>query len=97
MRYELHAGTAKVSPVFGEYVEVRMQRLLSDFGFIVHGDIYLQEVGAKGKAHQVVIRLQVPGETVIAEEKGMNFQEAFDLALGAVRRQLTRYKEISRS
>ncbi|MCS7162086.1 MAG: ribosome-associated translation inhibitor RaiA [Bacteroidia bacterium] len=97
MRYELHAGTIPLSPTFTEYVEGRMKRLLSDFAFIVNSDIFLQELGVKGATHQVRLRVHVPGETLVAEERASNFQEAFDAALAAVRRQLTRYKETIRS
>ncbi|GIV25876.1 MAG: hypothetical protein KatS3mg026_1568 [Bacteroidia bacterium] len=97
MRYEVHAGSVKVSSAFTAYVEDRMQRLLSDFAFIVSADLYLHELGAKSPTHQVRLRVQVPGETLIVEERGDNFQEAFDAALAAMRRQLTRYKETIRS
>lgn len=97
MRYEVHAGNVKVSSAFTAYVEDRMQRLLSDFAFIVSGDLYLHELGTKSPAHQVRLRVQVPGETLVVEERGDNFQEAFDAALAAMRRQLTRYKETIRS
>ncbi|MCS7188614.1 MAG: HPF/RaiA family ribosome-associated protein [Bacteroidia bacterium] len=97
MRYELHSGSAKVSPVFADYVGTRMERLLSDFSFIIHSDIYLHELGVKAPSHQVRLRVQVPGETLLAEEKADNFQEAFDTALTAIRRQLSRYKETLRS
>ncbi|MCX7605717.1 MAG: ribosome-associated translation inhibitor RaiA [Bacteroidia bacterium] len=97
MRYELHTGSVKVSATFADYVETRMQRLLADFAFIVSSDIYVHELGAKSPSHQIRIRVQVPGETLLAEEKADNFQEAFDMALAAIRRQLTRYKETIRS
>ncbi|MCX8111814.1 MAG: ribosome-associated translation inhibitor RaiA [Bacteroidia bacterium] len=97
MRYEIHPGSAKVSPALTEYVEARMNRLFQDFAFILHGDIYLHEAGVKSPSHEVRLRVQVPGETLIAEEKANNFQEAFDATLAAVRRQLTRYKETIRS
>jgi ribosome-associated translation inhibitor RaiA len=74
-----------------------MDKLLSDFAFVLNGDIYLQEIGVKSPTHSVRLRVQVPGETLIAEERGDNFQEAFDAALAALRRQLTRYKETIRS
>jgi len=97
MRYQLHSGTAKVSESFVSYVESRMERLLTDFSFVIATDIYLQELGDKSPTRQVRLRFQVPGETLIAEEKADNFQEAFDKALLAARRQLTRYKETIRS
>lgn len=97
MRYDIHTGSAKVSPAFAEYAESRMQRLFQDFAFILQSDIYLHEAGQKSPSHEVRLRVQVPGETLLAEEKADNFQEAFDAALAAVRRQLTRYKETIRS
>ncbi|MCS7297824.1 MAG: ribosome-associated translation inhibitor RaiA [Bacteroidia bacterium] len=97
MRYEIHAGNARTSPSLSDYVDDRMQRLFHDFGFIVRADIYLHEVGVKNPSHEVRLKVQVPGETLLAEEKAQNFQEAFDGVLGAIRRQLTRYKETIRS
>ncbi|MCS6895547.1 MAG: ribosome-associated translation inhibitor RaiA [Bacteroidia bacterium] len=97
MRYKIHHSSVKVSPTFAEYAGSRMERLLHDFAFILHADIYLHEIGLKSPTHEVRLRVQVPGETLIAEEKADNFQEAFDAALNAVRRQLTRYKETIRS
>jgi len=97
MRYDIHAGSAKVSPAFAEYVEARMQRLFEDFAFILRGDIYLHELGVKSPSHEVRLRIQVSGETLVAEAQADNFQEAFDSALSAIRRQLTRYKETIRS
>lgn len=97
MRYELHAGSVKVSSAFTDYANARMSRLLEDFAFVVHGDIYLHELGAKSPSHQVRLKLQVPGDTLVVEEKADNFQEAFDSAVEAMRRQLKRYKETARS
>lgn len=97
MRYQLHTGPVKVSESFTAYVGDRIERLLDDFSFVVSSDVYLQEVGEKSPSRQVRLRFQVPGETLIAEEKADNFQEAFDKALLAARRQLTRYKETIRS
>ncbi len=97
MRYELHAGSVKVSPAFIDYTDERMKRLLEDFAFVVHGDIYLHELGAKSPSHQVRLKLQVPGDVLVVEERADNFQEAFDSAVEAIRRQLKRYKETIRS
>lgn len=97
MRYEIHDSSAKAGPAFAQYAESRMQRLFHDFGFIVHGDIYLRELGVKSPSHEVRLRVQVSGETLVAEAQADNFQEAFDAALAAMRRQLTRYKETIRS
>ncbi|MCX7764631.1 MAG: ribosome-associated translation inhibitor RaiA [Bacteroidia bacterium] len=97
MRYDIHHGSVKVSPTLKDYIESRMQRLFQDFAFVLRGDIYLHELGVKSPSHEVRLRVQVPGETLIAEEKSDSLQEAFDAALSAVRRQLTRYKETIRS
>ncbi|MEN3040035.1 MAG: ribosome-associated translation inhibitor RaiA [Bacteroidia bacterium] len=97
MRYQIHHGSAKVTSAFAEYADSRMQRLFQDFAFIIGADIYLHELGVKSPTHEVRLRIQVPGEVLVAEEKANNFQEAFDAALSAIRRQLTRYKETLRS
>jgi len=77
------------------FIEEKCAKLTKYFDRIVDGQVFLKiEKDRENRANKVVeIKLNVPQEVLIAEERGHFFEEATDLAIDNIKRQLVRYKE----
>jgi ribosomal subunit interface protein len=97
MRFRLHAHGFRLPEALSAYMQDRLDRLYDDFAAIMEGEVHLEEMGDKSPAREVRIHIRVPGEALHVSERANEYQTAFDAALGAIRRSLTRYKERLRS
>ena len=76
------------------YVQRKTDKLDQFFDRIVGAKVNLKlHNNGKGANKVVEIKLAVPGDILIASEKGTTFEEATDLVTDKIRKQLTRYKE----
>lgn len=77
------------------FIEEKCAKLSKFFDRIVDGQVFLKtEKDREKRENKVVeIKLNVPGEVLIAAERGHYFEEATDLAVDNLKRQLVRYKE----
>ena len=60
---------------------------------VVDGEVYLK-INNKGTENKTVeIKLNIPGSQLFAKERSNSFEEAIDMAVDALRRQLPKRKE----
>ena len=77
-----------------DYVQKKCDKLDTFFDRIIDGQVYMRLVKVGDPSlKSVEIKLNVPGDTLVAKEEGMAFEEATDLATDNLKRQLKRYKE----
>lgn len=81
-----------------DYVQKKCDKLDTFFDRIIDGQVYmrLEKVGDPS-LKAVEIKINVPGDRLIAKEEGVSFEEATDLATDNLKRQLKRYKEKMRT
>jgi putative sigma-54 modulation protein len=77
-----------------EFVEQKLAKLDRFVERVTSADVTLRldrdhELGNKVAA----IRLAVPGEELLAEARSKSFEEAVDMAIDAIKKQIDRYKE----
>ncbi len=76
-----------------DFVEAKSAKLNRFFDRISSVDVILklskdEEVGNK----IAVVTLTVPGDTLVSEKQAKSFEEAFDEAIDALKKQLEKYK-----
>lgn len=75
------------------YIQKKADKLDTYFDRITDGEVYLKlQNEVKGANKLVEVKIRVPGETLVASEKGSKFEEAMDLVTDKLRSQLMKYK-----
>ena len=77
-----------------DYIQKKCDKLDKFFDHITDAQVYLR-VEKKGEhsLKSVEIKLNVPGDKLLASEEAYSFEEAIDLTTENLKRQVTRYKE----
>lgn len=77
-----------------DFIDRKVNKLETFFDRIVSADIIMRlEKNGQVQDKLAEIKLNVPGNTLIAKETCKSFEEAIDEATEALRRQLIKYKE----
>lgn len=76
-----------------DYTREKVNKLDQFFDRIVEGEVFFKlQNEVKGANKFAEVKVQVPGDTLIASEEGQSFEEALDLAVDKVKMQLLKYK-----
>lgn len=76
------------------YVQKKCDKLDSFFDRIQDGQVYLRiEKAGEPSLKSVEVKINVPGESLVAKEESYTFEEAIDLTTETLKRQVKRYKE----
>ncbi|MDR0509691.1 MAG: ribosome-associated translation inhibitor RaiA [Rikenellaceae bacterium] len=79
-----------------EFVEQKIGRLDRFIERVTSAEVTLKLDKDHDLGNKVaVIRLAVPGEELLAEVRSRSFEEAVDLAIDAIKKQIDKYKEKS--
>jgi putative sigma-54 modulation protein len=78
-----------------EFAKKKVGKLETFHDNIVDIDLYLKFTAASStvKEKTVEIKVHVPGNTLFCEERASTFEEAIDIAVESMKRQLKRSKE----
>ncbi len=77
-----------------EFVEEKVQKLEHIFDNIVSGEVYLKLGHSSEKENKVAeIKLSVPGKELFAKKQCKSFEEATDLCVEALKKQVRKHKE----
>jgi len=78
-----------------EFAQKKLSKLSTFHDSIIDADLYLKFTAASSmvKEKTVEIKVHVPGNTLFASNSSDTFEEAIDLAVETMKRQLKRTKE----
>lgn len=77
-----------------EFVKKKLSKIESINGRIITSDVYLKLDNSETQENKITeIKLNLPGTTLFAKEQSATFEEAADLAVDSLRRQMQRAKE----
>ncbi|MDX2286608.1 MAG: ribosome-associated translation inhibitor RaiA [Bacteroidia bacterium] len=77
-----------------QYVQDKCNKLDRYYDGILSGSVSLKLQQEVKQANKLVeIRLQVPGDILMASQEGQTFEEATDLVTDKLKEQIKRYKE----
>lgn len=75
------------------FINEKVDKLSLFFDNIVSKEVFLRIDNAEDKANKVAeVRLLLPGKELFAKKQSRTFEEATDLAVEAIRRQVRKYK-----
>lgn len=77
-----------------EFIHEKVDKLGQFYDKIIDGDVILKiDNNSTGENKVAEIKLSVPGNDIFAKKQCKSFEEATDLAVEALRRQLKKHKE----
>jgi len=81
-----------------EFIQKKVDKLDQFFDQIISGEVYLKLENVEDEANKISeIKLIVPGGTMFAKEQCKTFEEATDLAIESLRKQITKHKDKTRA
>ncbi|MBL4675424.1 MAG: ribosome-associated translation inhibitor RaiA [Mucilaginibacter sp.] len=76
-----------------EFIQKKADKLETFFDKIVSGEVYLKLENVEDEANKISeIKLTLPGLQMFAKEQCKTFEEATDLAVESLRKQIDKYK-----
>jgi putative sigma-54 modulation protein len=76
-----------------DFINSKVSKLSLFYDQIVTSEVYLRLDNAQDKSNKVAeVRLLLPGKELFAKKQSRTFEEATDLAVEALRRQVRKYK-----
>ena len=77
-----------------DFIQKKADKLDQFFDQIISGEIYLKLENVDDEANKVTeIKLIIPGNQLFAKEQCKSFEEATDLAIESLRKQLEKHKQ----
>jgi len=76
------------------FIQERVDKLLHFYEDIIDGEVFLKIEKAEPAENKVTeIKINIPGKVLFAKEQCKTFEEATDLAVEALRKQINKHKE----
>jgi len=80
-----------------DFIQKKVDKLDQFFDQIISGEVYLKLENVDDEANKISeVKLIVPGGTLFAKEQCKTFEEATDLAIESLRKQITKHKDKTR-
>ena len=77
-----------------QFVEEKVDKLFQFHDGIIDSEVYLRLDKSDNSENKIAeIKINIPGKTLFAKEQCKTFEEATDVAIEALRKQITRQKE----
>jgi putative sigma-54 modulation protein len=77
-----------------QFVQEKVDKLVHFYDQIIGGEVFLKLDKANDLQNKIVqIKIQIPGNDIIAKEQRKTFEEATDLCVDSLSRQIKRHKE----
>jgi putative sigma-54 modulation protein len=81
-----------------DFIQKKADKLDQYFDQIVNAEVYLKLANVEDEANKISeIKLNVPGGILFAKEQCKTFEEATDLAVESIIKQITKHKEKTRA
>ncbi|HRH67400.1 MAG TPA: ribosome-associated translation inhibitor RaiA [Bacteroidia bacterium] len=80
-----------------QFIQDKVDKLLQFYDHIIGGEVFLKiDKSSDNKNKIVQIKIQLPGNDILAKEQCKTFEEATDLCMETLSRQIKRHKEKER-
>ncbi|HWW40186.1 MULTISPECIES: ribosome hibernation-promoting factor, HPF/YfiA family [Pedobacter] len=81
-----------------DFIQRKVDKLDQFFDQIISGEVYLKLENVDDEANKISeIKLIVPGGTLFAKEQCKTFEEATDLSIESLKKQITKHKDKTRT
>lgn len=80
-----------------DFIQEKVDKMITFYDQILGGEVFLKlDKSSDAKNKIVQIKLQIPGNDIIVSEQCRTFEEATDLCMDTLSRQVKRHKERTR-
>jgi len=80
-----------------DFIQEKVDKMITFYDHILGGEVFLKlDKSSDAKNKIVQIKLQIPGNDIIVSEQCRTFEEATDLCMESLSRQVKRHKERTR-
>jgi putative sigma-54 modulation protein len=77
-----------------DFIQRKADKLDQFYDKIISGEVYLKLENVENEANKITeIKIQLPGNQLFAKEQCKTFEEATDLALESLRKQIDKHKQ----
>ncbi len=77
-----------------QFVEEKVDKLFQYYDSIIDSEVFLRLDKSDNSENKIAeIKINTPGKTLFAKEQCKTFEEATDVAVEALRKQITKHKE----
>jgi putative sigma-54 modulation protein len=79
-----------------EFIQKKADKLDTYYDKIINGEVYLKLENVEDEANKITeIKIQLPGNQLFAKEQCKTFEEATDLAIESLRKQIAKHRKRS--
>jgi len=76
------------------FIQKKVDKLETFYDHIISGEVYLKLENVEDEANKITeIKLMLPGNQMFAKEKCKSFEEATDLVVESLRKQIEKHKQ----
>ncbi len=76
-----------------EYIKVKVKKLEKMYDHIISSEVYLRLDKSESKENKIAeVKILLPGNELFAKKQCKSFEEATDLAVTALKKQVEKYK-----
>lgn len=92
MKLQIHSIHFDADQKLLDFIQKKVDKLETFYDRIVDGEVFLRlnNTGVENKT--VEIKLNIPGQQLFAKEQAKSFEEATDISVEALRRQIRKLK-----
>jgi putative sigma-54 modulation protein len=77
-----------------DFIQKKVDKLDTFYDQIINGEVYLKLENVEDEANKITeIKLALPGNLIFAKEQCKTFEEATDLAIECLRKQIEKHKQ----
>lgn len=77
-----------------DYIQKKIDKLDKFYDRVIDGEVYMRLDKDDNMENKIVeLKLNIPGTQLFAKERSKSFEAAADVAVDALKRQLTRHKD----
>ncbi len=93
MKVQVQSVGFKADHKLVDFIQQRMDKLDQFYDRIIGGEVYLKVDNNHTRENKIVeVRVNVPGNDLVAVKECTSFEEATDLAADALKRQIDKHK-----
>jgi len=97
MKVNINSVHFKTDKKLDSFITEKVEKLSDLYDGIIGSEVTLRVNNSEDHENKIAeIRLLVPGNDLFAKKQSKSFEEATDIAVDALRKQLTRHKEKQR-
>lgn len=94
MKLQVHSIHFDADRKLTDFIEKKTEKLDTFFGHIIDGEVTLRVEKDETRENKIVeIKIRIPGHQLFVKERARTFEEATDVAVETMSRQLKREKE----